>query len=112
MLNWDTGKLEDCTEDTAPSDRRRQPRAVRGLRRLGRRQQRAANDKVKDAAYAFFSYMTQPAQSNIDVTIGRTTPTPILSQRRLSDLWKNAGMREDEAKVYLDAIKASIRART
>ena len=41
VLNWDTGKLEDCTKDTCPlRDRRRQPRPLRGLRRLGRRHQR------------------------------------------------------------------------
>ena len=31
---------------------------------------------MKDAAYAFFSYMTQPAQSNVDVTIGETGFNP------------------------------------
>ena len=36
----------------------------------------AADPKVKDAAYAFFSYMTQPAQSNVDVTIGKTGFNP------------------------------------
>jgi len=36
----------------------------------------AADPQVKDAAYAFFSYMTQPAQSNVDVTIGITGFNP------------------------------------
>ena len=64
---------------------------------------------MKDAAYAFFSYMTQPAQSNIDVTIGKTGFNPYrTSQLSYSDLWKNAGMSEDEAKVYLGAINASM----
>ena len=26
---------------------------------------------MKDAAYAFFSYVNAPAQSNVDVTIGK-----------------------------------------
>ena len=38
--------------------RRRQPRALRGVRRLERRHQRQGKDKVKDAAYAFLSYMS------------------------------------------------------
>ena len=36
----------------------------------------AADPKVKDAAYAYFSFMTQPAQSNSDVTIGGTGFNP------------------------------------
>ena len=69
----------------------------------------AADPKVKDAAYAFFSYMTQPAQSNSDVTIGGTGFNPYrTSQLSYSDLWKNAGMTEEEAKVYLGAINASM----
>ena len=36
----------------------------------------AADPKVKDAAYAFFSYMEQAAQSNVDVTIGKTGFNP------------------------------------
>ena len=34
---------------------------------------------MKDAAFAFFSYMSQPAQSNIDVTIGKTGDTDALA---------------------------------
>ena len=61
VLNRDTGKLVACTADTCPyADRRRQPRPVRGFRRLVRRHQRRGRPKVKDAAYAFFSYMTSP----------------------------------------------------
>ena len=65
--------------------------------------------KVKDAAYAFFSFMSQPAQSNSDVTIGGTGFNPYrTSQLAYSDLWKAAGMTEAEAKVYLGAINDSM----
>ena len=41
VLNWETGKLEACDADDLPArHRRREPRALRGLRRLGRRHQR------------------------------------------------------------------------
>ena len=69
----------------------------------------AADPKVKDAAFAFFSYMTQPAQSNPDVTVGGTGFNPYrTSQLSYSDLWKNAGMSEEEAKIYLGAINDSM----
>ena len=49
--------------------------------------------------------MTQPAQSNVDVTIGSTGFNPYrTSQLSYSDLWKKAGMSEEEAKIYLGAI--------
>ena len=62
-----------------------------------------------DAAFAFFSYVTDPAQSNIDVTIGATGFNPYrTSQLSYGDLWKKAGMSEDEAKNYLGAINDSM----
>jgi multiple sugar transport system substrate-binding protein len=69
----------------------------------------AADPKVKDAAYAFISYMSQPEQSNEDVTIGRTGFNPYrLSQLEDLSLWTKAGMSEEAAKDYLGAIKASL----
>jgi multiple sugar transport system substrate-binding protein len=69
----------------------------------------AADPKVKDAAFAFFSYMTQPAQSNQDVVIGGTGFNPYrTSQLSYSDAWKKAGMSEEEAKIYLGAINDSM----
>jgi multiple sugar transport system substrate-binding protein len=68
-----------------------------------------ANPKVKDAAYAFFSYMSQPKQSNEDVTIGRTGFNPYrLSQFQDLSIWNKAGMSEKAAKSYLGAIQASL----
>ena len=64
---------------------------------------------MKDAAYAFLSYMSQPAQSNVDVTIGKTGFNPYrISQFENLDLWIKAGMSEAAAKNYLGAIKDSL----
>jgi len=69
----------------------------------------AADAKVRDAAYDFFSYMSQPAQSNVDVTIGITGFNPYrVSQFENLDLWIKAGMSRQAAEDYLGAIKASL----
>ena len=110
VLNWETGKLEACSADTCPY-------AVDGVNHApfaafggwGGGINAASDPKVKDAAYAFFSFMSQPAQSNSDVTIGGTGFNPYrTSQLAYSDLWKSAGMSEAEAKVYLGAINDSM----
>jgi len=110
VLNRDTGKLEDCTAATCPY-------AVDGVNHApfasfggwGGGINAAANPKVKDAAFAFFSYMEQPAQSNVDVTIGKTGFNPYrISQFKNMDNWIKAGMSEKAAKDYLGAIEASL----
>ncbi|MFQ3646403.1 MAG: extracellular solute-binding protein [Anaerolineae bacterium] len=69
----------------------------------------AADPLVKEAAYAFFSYMAQPAQANVDVTIGRTGFNPYrLSQFADLTPWIEAGFSEDGARNYLGAIEASL----
>jgi multiple sugar transport system substrate-binding protein len=110
VLNRDTGKLEDCTAETCPH-------AVDGINHApfasfggwGGGVNAGADAKVKDAAYAFFSYMQQPAQSNVDVTIGKTGFNPYrVSQFEKLDEWIKAGMSEAAAKNYLGAIQASL----
>lgn len=110
VLNWDTGKLEPCTKDNCPY-------AIDGVNHApyaafggwGGGINKAADPKVKDAAFAFFSYMTQPAESNVDVTLAGTGFNPYrASQLSYSDLWKKAGMTEAEAENYLGAIKESM----
>jgi multiple sugar transport system substrate-binding protein len=110
VLDWKTGKLEACTADSCPH-------AIDGVNHApfaafggwGGGINVAADPKVKDAAYAYFSFMTQPAQSNSDVTIGGTGFNPYrTSQLSFSELWKKAGMSEEEAKVYLGAINESM----
>jgi multiple sugar transport system substrate-binding protein len=110
VLDWETGKLVDCTPEICPY-------AIDGVNHApfaafggwGGGINAAADDKVKDAAFAFLSYVTQPAQSNKDVTIGATGFNPYrTAQLSYSDLWKNAGMSEEEAKIYLGAINDSM----
>ncbi len=110
VLNRDTGKLEDCTAESCPH-------AVNGVNHApfasfggwGGGVNAAADQKQKDAAYAFFSYMQQPAQSNVDVTIGKTGFNPYrVSQFENIDNWVKAGMSEAAAKNYLGAIQDSL----
>lgn len=110
VLDWDTGKLVDVNENTAPY-------AVDGVNHApfaayggwSGAINAAADPKVKDAAYAFLSYMCQPAQSNVDVTLGKTGFNPYrISQFENIDLWIKAGMSETAATNYLGAIKASL----
>ncbi|MEG4227219.1 extracellular solute-binding protein [Microcoleus sp. N9_B2] len=68
-----------------------------------------AAPKVKDVAYAFLSYMSQPAQSNVDVTIGETGFNPYrVSQFKNVDPWIKSGMSTDAANNYLGAIGVSL----
>jgi multiple sugar transport system substrate-binding protein len=110
VLNRETGELEACTPELCPN-------AVDGVNHApfaafggwGGGINAAAEPEVKDAAYAFFSYMQQPAQANEDVTIGKTGFNPYrVSQFESMDAWTKAWMSEAAAKSYLDAIKASL----
>jgi multiple sugar transport system substrate-binding protein len=67
------------------------------------------DQKKKDAAYAFLSYMNQAAQSNVDVTIGKTGYNPYrLSQLKSTDLWVKAGMPIDLTENYIGAINGAL----
>jgi multiple sugar transport system substrate-binding protein len=110
VLDRATGKLVPCDKTTCPY-------AVNGVNHApfaayggwSGAINAAADPKVKDAAYAFLSYMCQPAQSNVDVTIGKTGFNPYrISQFKNLDLWIKAGMSEQAAKDYLGAIEASL----
>lgn len=69
----------------------------------------ASPQKVKDAAYAFLSYMSQPEQSGVDVTIGKTGFNPYrISHFKNLKPWTDSGMSEAFAKNYLGAIQASL----
>jgi multiple sugar transport system substrate-binding protein len=69
----------------------------------------AADPLVKDAAYDFFSYMAQPAQANVDVTIGATGYNPYRTSQFLNrQAWVEAGMSPEAASVYLGAIEGSL----
>jgi multiple sugar transport system substrate-binding protein len=110
VLDRATGSLVDCDENTCPY-------AVNGINHApfaafggwSGAINAAADPKVKDAAYAFFSYMSAPEQSNEDVTIGITGFNPYrTSQFENLELWIKAGMSEQAAKDYLGAIKDSL----
>ena len=110
VLNRDTGKLEACTKDTCPyavNGVNHAPYAAFGGWSGGINAK--ASDKVKDAAFAFLAYVSAPAQSNLDVTIGKTGFNPYRTSH-FSDLgpWLKSGMSEAAAKDYLAGIQASL----
>ena len=110
VLDRDSGKLVACDATTCPhavDGVNHAPFAAFGGWSGGINAK--ADPKVKEAAYAFFSYMAQPKQSNEDVTIGRTGFNPYrLSQFKDMSLWQKAGMSETAAKSYLGAIEDSL----
>jgi multiple sugar transport system substrate-binding protein len=68
-----------------------------------------ADPKVQKAAYDFLSYMSQPAQSNLDVTIGWTGYNPYRnSQLDNVEPWLKMGFTKEAAENYLGAIKSAL----
>ncbi len=110
VLDRKTGKLVPCDKTMCPnavSGINHAPFAAYGGWSGGIN--KAAPAKVKDAAYAFLSYMSQPGQANVDVTIGITGFNPYrISQFKNLDLWVKAGMSRAAAQNYLGAIEASL----
>jgi multiple sugar transport system substrate-binding protein len=110
VLDRASGKLVDC-------DAKRCPYATDGINHApfaafggwSGAVNAASSDEVKAAVYDFFSYMSQPAQSNVDVTIGATGFNPYrISQFKNLDLWLKAGMSREAAENYLGAISDSL----
>lgn len=110
VLDRASGKLVDC-------DAERCPHAVDGINHApfaafggwSGAVNAASSDEVKAAVYDFFSYMSQPAQANQDVTIGITGFNPYrVSQFENLDLWLEAGMSKAAAENYLGAIADSL----
>ena len=63
----------------------------------------------QDAAYDFLSYMSSPAISGVDVTLGKTGYNPYrTSQFTNIQPWLDAGLSQAAAENYLGAIKASL----
>jgi len=110
VIDRKTGKLVDCDAKTCPYAKdgvNHAPFAAYGGWSGG--VSAAAPDKSKEAAYAFLSYMSQPEQSGVDVTIGKTGFNPYrISHFSNLDPWKKAGMSEAFAKNYLGAIQDSL----
>ncbi len=110
VVDWETGELVPCDETTCPyavDGVNHGPYACFGGWSGGINA--AADPKVKDAAYAFLSYMAQPAQANVDVTIGKTGFNPYrTSQFENRELWVEGGMSLKAADYYLGAIEDSL----
>ncbi len=63
----------------------------------------------QDAAFSFLSYMSAPAQSSVDVTLGKTGFNPYrTSQFTNLQPWLDSGMSQTAVDNYLGAIKASL----
>jgi multiple sugar transport system substrate-binding protein len=110
VLDRATGKLVPCDATTCP-------KAVDGVNYApfasfggwsGAINAAAAQDK-KDAAYAFLAYMSAPAQSGEDVTLGKTGYNPYRTSHFENKApWTAVGMSDAAADNYLGAIKASL----
>jgi multiple sugar transport system substrate-binding protein len=110
VLDRGSGQLVDC-------DATRCPHAIDGVNHApfsafggwSGAINAAVDQKVKDAAYDFLSYMSAPAQSNVDVTLGKTGFNPYrTSQFADTQLWVKAGMSKEAADNYLGAIRDSL----
>ncbi len=110
VLDRSTGQLADCTATLCPY-------ATNGVNHApfaafggwSGAINKAAPAKTKDAAFAFLSYMSQSAQSSVDVTIGKTGFNPYrTSHFNNMGPWTASGMSEQAANDYLGAIKSSL----
>lgn len=111
VLNRQTGELVACNEQRCPhmDDEGVNHAPFAAFGGWSGAINAAAPDEVKDAAYAFLSYMAQPAQANVDVTLGKTGFNPYrTSQLENLDLWLEAGMSRRFARNYLGAIRDSL----
>jgi len=110
VLDRESGELVDCTPELCPY-------AVDGVNHApfaafggwSGAINASADPKVIEAAYGFLSYMNQPEQSNVDVTIGWTGYNPYrVSQFEDVGPWVEAGFSPEFAESYLGAIGASL----
>jgi multiple sugar transport system substrate-binding protein len=110
VLDWETGELVDCTPDLCPH-------AIDGINHApfaafggwSGAISAQSDPQVIEAAYDFLSYMNEPEQSNIDVTIGWTGYNPYrISQVENLDPWVEAGFSQEFAENYLGAIGDSL----
>jgi multiple sugar transport system substrate-binding protein len=110
VLDRSTGKLVDCDATTCPN-------AVDGVNYAPFASfggwSGAINAKSpkanQDAVYDFLSYMSSPAISGVDVTLGKTGYNPYrTSQFENIQPWIDAGLSQGAAENYLGAIKASL----
>jgi multiple sugar transport system substrate-binding protein len=117
VLDRNTGKLAPCTPQTCPH-------AINGVNHApfgafggwSCAVNKGAQPRVKDAAYAFCSYLSQPEQSALDVTIGITGFNPYRRSHFPLEVWTTrcdlpacgAGMTKEMAESYIGAIRQSL----
>src|SRR5882672_769649 len=110
ILDRATGKLVPCDATTCPN-------AVDGVNYApfasfggwSGAVNAQAPKAQQDAAYDFLSYMSAPAQSGVDVTLGKTGYNPYrTSQFTNIQPWLDAGLSQAAAENYLGAIKSSL----
>jgi multiple sugar transport system substrate-binding protein len=110
VLDRESGELVDCTPELCPYAEdgiNHAPFAAFGG--WSGAINANADPKVIEAAYGFLSYMNQPEQSNVDVTLGWTGYNPYrVSQFESVDPWVEAGFSPEFAESYLGAIGASL----
>jgi multiple sugar transport system substrate-binding protein len=110
VLDWESGELVDCTPELCPH-------AIDGVNHApfaafggwSGAINAQSDPKVIEAAYDFLSYMNEPEQSNVDVTVGWTGYNPYrISQFENVEPWVKAGFSQEFAENYLGAIGDSL----
>jgi multiple sugar transport system substrate-binding protein len=110
VLDRSTGKLVPCDGTTCPN-------AVDGVNYAPFASfggwsgaiNAASPKENQDAVYDFLSYMSAPAQSGVDVTLGKTGYNPYRTSHFTNiQPWIDAGLSQAAAQNYLDAIKNSL----
>src|SRR5438034_2369077 len=110
VLDRSSGQLADCNSTLCPyatNGVNHSPFAAFGG--WSGAVNKAAPAKVKDAAYAFLSYLSQPAQSGVDVTIGKHGFNPYRTSHFTNmGPWLASGMSQQAAQHYLGDIKDTL----
>ena len=111
VVDWETGELVPCDETICPYmddlGLNRAPFAAFGG--WAAVINAVADDEVKDAAFDFATYVSNPERSSYDVTKGVTGMNPYrFSHFTNLDPWLEAGFSEQAATDYLGAIEATL----
>lgn len=110
VLNRKTGQLERCNSTLCPfamGDINYAPYAAFGgwVGSINR----ASTTGKKKLAYEYLSYVTQPLQSNEDVTIGATGMNPYRTSQLVNQQsWLKQGMSENTLRFYLGSISKTV----
>ncbi len=110
VLDRGSGKLVDCNPGLCPNAQNGVNHApFAGFGGWSGAINKAAKPEVQKAAFAFYTYVSAPAESDVDVTLGKTGFNPYrTSQFNNLQAWLKAGFSEAGAKDYLGAIQQSL----